>query len=299
VLEVVEEYKKWHPLTLRQIYYRMVGRLLIENNRGQYQYLSSVLKWMRIDDMLDWDVIHDPTHTTGPKRGWTSIESFISWEMSQFLRGYQKCLVQGQFKYVEVWVEKNAAFNIVEEVAYPYCVRTISGGGYTSITGITDFYQRASDAINRGQRPHILYFGDLDPSGKDQFKHIQTTLIEELEMDYIDFTWVGLTPHHVQEYDLPIAPDAVKLSDPRYYDYVGIYGEVAVELEALPPEELQILVSNALEEVLDVECMDVARSVEAYEKQDIERFRKDVHGELIRMAGEWHDERRRFFYPDE
>jgi hypothetical protein len=32
-----------HPTTVRQVYYRLVSRQVIENNRGQYQAVSNAL----------------------------------------------------------------------------------------------------------------------------------------------------------------------------------------------------------------------------------------------------------------
>jgi len=52
VLKVVNELEDYLPLTLRQIYYRLVAAGKIENNRSQYNMLSKLAKWMRIEGRL-------------------------------------------------------------------------------------------------------------------------------------------------------------------------------------------------------------------------------------------------------
>ncbi len=42
VYEVLNEFEDYKPLTLRQIYYQLVGKGYIENTRSQYGMLSMV-----------------------------------------------------------------------------------------------------------------------------------------------------------------------------------------------------------------------------------------------------------------
>jgi DNA-binding transcriptional regulator YhcF (GntR family) len=45
LLEVAREVlAEYHPMTVRQVYYQLVSRQVIENNRGQYQAVSSALE---------------------------------------------------------------------------------------------------------------------------------------------------------------------------------------------------------------------------------------------------------------
>ncbi len=61
ILEVTEELRSYFPLTLRQVYYRLVAAEVIKNNRSRYNDLSKVIKQMRLDKMLPWNVIEDRT----------------------------------------------------------------------------------------------------------------------------------------------------------------------------------------------------------------------------------------------
>ena len=47
----------YHPMTVRQVYYRLVSRQIIDNNRSQYQAVSNILvdagKWRWMIGELD------------------------------------------------------------------------------------------------------------------------------------------------------------------------------------------------------------------------------------------------------
>jgi len=49
VNDVLDSMHKYWPLTLRQVYYQLVSAGHIENNRQEYQKLSSVLVKARVD----------------------------------------------------------------------------------------------------------------------------------------------------------------------------------------------------------------------------------------------------------
>jgi hypothetical protein len=48
-MKVVKELKEYWPLTLRQIYYRLVAAGHLENTRSKYNDLSNLIKHMRLD----------------------------------------------------------------------------------------------------------------------------------------------------------------------------------------------------------------------------------------------------------
>ena len=80
--------------------------------------------------------MEDRVRRVSTKRGEEDADTFIKKEMGLFLNGYSRCLVQGQENYVEVWVEKDALSRILEDVAYPYCIRTVTCRGYQSMEKI-------------------------------------------------------------------------------------------------------------------------------------------------------------------
>ena len=125
VLSVADEMRNYWPLTLRQIYYQLIAKGFIENNRSQYTMLSTLVKLMRIDEMLPWEALEDRTRKITDKRGFTNVDSFVNQELDYFLEGYTRCLIQGQARHIEVWAEKEALLRIFEKTVYPYCIRAV------------------------------------------------------------------------------------------------------------------------------------------------------------------------------
>jgi hypothetical protein len=54
--EILEAY---HPMTVRQVYYQLVSRQVIENNRSRYQAVSNALVDARLEEIIPWDWIED------------------------------------------------------------------------------------------------------------------------------------------------------------------------------------------------------------------------------------------------
>ena len=267
VLAVADEMRNYWPLTLRQIYYQLIAKGFIENNRSQYTMLSTLVKWMRIDEMLPWEALEDRTRKITDKRGFTNVDSFVNQELDYFLEGYTRCLIQGQSSHIEVWAEKEALLRIFEKTVNPYCIRVVICKGYDSVTFIEQFYRRAETAIMKGQQPIVLYFGDLDPSGVQMFEATIETLENEMGLWGVEYKRVALNPEHIKQYNLISNPNAAKTSDPRYHNYVGRFGNIAVELDALHPEELQKMIRNSIEAEVD---MDLFENQKEQEENDIE-----------------------------
>jgi len=56
IRDILEELGDYKPLTLRQIYYQLVGKGYIENKVSQYTMLSNLLKWARIDGQANMNI---------------------------------------------------------------------------------------------------------------------------------------------------------------------------------------------------------------------------------------------------
>ncbi len=280
ILDVVEELSEYWPLTLRQIYYRLVAAGHIANTRSKYNDLSKIIKHMRIDDVLPWNVLTDRVRRVSDKRGFEDHQDFMTQEVEHFLEGYARCYVQGQENYLELWCEKDALSQVFERVAWPYCIRAVTCRGYQSITFLDDFRQRAVQALSKGQQPIILYFGDLDPSGVQMLEATAQTLEDEMDLEGVKYERVALNPAHVEGFNLPHNPDAVKLTDTRYSTYVERFGHVAVELDALHPGTLQEMAIKAIVSHLDMEHFRQQREIEQIERRKLAAIKEKVMAEI-------------------
>jgi len=277
VKTVTNELHSYWPLTLRQIYYQLVSKGHIKNTRSQYNMLSKLIKWMRIDEMLSWNALEDRSRTITNKRGFDNLSEFINQETFNFLCGYTRCLIQNQSKHIEVWTEKDALLRIFKEVVYPYCIRAVVCRGYSSVTFIADFYKRADKAIMQGKQPIVLYFGDLDPSGVQMLEATVETLEDELDLYGVEFKRIGLNPEHIKQYNLPTDPTAAKTTDPRYKKYVERYGKVAVELDALHPANLKDMIRQSIESEIDMDLFDEQQDREGEDEDKLDEIRDKVH----------------------
>jgi len=280
VIHVVNELRDFWPLTLRQIYYRLVAAGYLENTRSKYNDLSALIKHMRLDEWLPWEVLGDRVRRVSAKRGWEDHMEFFEAHVESFLEGYERCYVQNQKCYVEIWTEKDALSQVFEKVAYPYCIRAVTCRGYQSITFLDSFRRRARAAMERGQKPVILYFGDLDPSGWQMLEAIKQTLEDDMGLWGVEYQRVALTPEQIMSYGLPHDPQAVKITDRRYRNYVERFGDLAVELDALHPQVLRELAVEAIESQLDMDLFLEQIEVEQVERERLAFMKQKILTEL-------------------
>ena len=274
VISVTEALSPYWPLTLRQIYYQLVAAGHLENHKNRYKALSGICSDMRKDGLLSWAVMEDRTRRLSGKRGWTDVAEFIAYDLSRMFQGYDRCLVQQQTNYVELWVEKDALSRIFEDAAWPYCVNVVTCKGQVSTTFLKSYADRAASALKRGQHSVVCYGGDLDPSGWKIPLAAQATLKNDFGIE-VEFDRFVLNLEQVEQYKLPRDPDALKWSDGNARKFVDIYGEIAVELDALAPAILEAKIVQALERHLDTDSMEAERGVEWQERQKLKALRRD------------------------
>ncbi len=108
LVKAVYDLRQYWPLTVRQAYYQMVARLVVENNHAQYRRISRVLTEMRKEDMVPWRAFEDRTRRTTAKRGWSNVQEWLHAQFDQFAQPawYGRCYVQEQDVYVESQLQK-------------------------------------------------------------------------------------------------------------------------------------------------------------------------------------------------
>jgi hypothetical protein len=275
VLDILEELKDYKPLTLRQVYYQLVGKGYIENNLSQYGMLSNLLKYARIEGRIAWEDIEDRVRTYHDLTGWETSEDYIKASLKQFLNNYQRDLLQSQDVYLEIWIEKDALSSIFTRVARPYTIPVVVCRGFSSVSFLNDYKTRLT--YYPGRSPILLYFGDFDPSGVEMLKAMVTTLEDELKVTGIAFKRVALLKEDIVKYRLPHSPEALKHTDTRAERYVAEYGELAVELDALSPMDLEAKIREAIEQELDMELYDEEVGNESQELDKLSTIKAQVN----------------------
>jgi len=273
VIKVLEELKEYKPLTLRQIYYQLVGKGYIPNNKSQYGMLSNLLKWARIKEFIAWDDIEDRVRVFEDLTGWDCKESFIQVETKFYLTTYSRNLLSTQDVYLECWIEKDALRSIFTKIAGQYSVPVVVCRGFSSASFLNDFKER----VNLDRRYTVmLYFGDFDPSGMEMLSAMKTTLEDEMGVNGVEFKRISLLEDDIIKYKLPHNPDAIKKSDTRTEKHLLAYGDVAVELDALPPAILEEKIRGAIEAEIDMATYSEEKSKEVDDLNDISTLKSRI-----------------------
>jgi len=272
LIELTESLVDYWPVTVRQVYYRAVAALYVENNHSRYRAVSKILTKLRRNDVIPWHAIEDRTRRTIDKQGVSTFDEFFNNECKQFLNPnyYHLCRVSGQPKYIELATEKDALSAIIESAVRWHCVRLNVVRGQVSATMVNQMAERFEKGYMNGQEPVLIYFGDLDPSGIQ----IPRALIKNMRREHgIDVRLVraGLNPDQIEKYKLPISMDGAKPSDPNIAMWRREFpGVPPTELDALHPEDLKRLAVDSLEAELD---MDLFNSRENQERVEIEKLK--------------------------
>jgi hypothetical protein len=186
---------------------------------------------------------------------WDGLEDFAK----AVHRAYRRNVWESQRQYLEVWLEKDALSGIFEEVLEEYGVTLNVGRGYDG----WDSIHNAAGRFLGLERATILYFGDFDPSGEDMVRSLRERLGElEAKPEIIK---CALTLEDVRRYNLP--PDFTKTTDSRRTAFVARYGDLSVELDALPLEVLRERVVIEVEARMDLDALAEVREVEERDRE--------------------------------
>jgi hypothetical protein len=252
------------PVTLRQLFYQLVARLLIANVQASYKRLSELTAAARragdFPDLVDNKRrIHEYLTFNNPADA-----------IGDAVDTYRRDRTQGQECAVYLGVEKDTMVAQLEDwFGLPYGVPILALGGYAS----QSYCDRIARHVSYDGRPAVLlYAGDFDPSGMDIPRDFaeRTDCFEEIRR-------VALNPDQIGEYNLPPMPG--KTTDSRAGGFVAEFGRlVQVELEALSPDVLQGLYGDALAEFWDMSTYEAVVTEERTERAAMREFARRWQG---------------------
>lgn len=266
IIVIIEEFiLQGYTLTLRQLYYQLVSRGLIENVTKEYARISHVLVKGRMEGVVDWDAIEDRIRVPSLPYWVAGIDDALNDAIKQ----YRLDRMQGQPTYIEIWVEKDALSGVLKKNTEHYHVRLVVNRGYSSCTAMHDAYERIKFQEQAGKSCHILYLGDHDPSGVDMVRDIQTRLREFGVNPEVHR--IALTQEQIKQYNPP--PNPAKLKDTRAKAYIKEFGNMSWEVDALHPTVLHDILQNAIEELVDKEQFQLIIEKEEQDRQLLSDFR--------------------------
>ncbi len=273
--EILEDYEaQGYKLTLRQLYYQLVSKDLIENTVRSYKRIGNIVNRGRLAGLIDWEMIEDRGRTPVTRNTWDSPAEILG----DTAEWYYRDRWADQKYYVEVWAEKDAVSNILEPVCRNWGVTFMANRGYSSQSAMYEAAQRLDAAWEAGKGIGVIYLGDHDPSGIDMSRDIRDRLGLFL-MDGDPFKGairLALDMDQINQYNPPENP--AKVTDSRFKGYVEKYGRSSYELDALEPKVLADLVDGAIGELVDGDKW-----------QEVVELEKE-HKQLIKDAATWIEE---------
>jgi len=279
VNEVLGQYT--FPLTVRQIYYRLVSDpyLLFTNTKQHYNSFDNILTRARERGEVDPKgdrIVDDTRHTWGGDTGWDSPEKFLIAYLDHFRnswKDYDKEMWVNQEHKLEVWVEKAALARVLDQVTSPVKVLLFPHRGNPSYIKVKEAVKRLQEfgaevsGKPLGKKVCILHLTDHDPTGLKMTQELKSRL-GRYGGSFIEVRRIGLTIEQVRQFNL--SPNFAKSADRNYPEYVEKYGEECWELDALPPEELQAIVKQEIESYIDDEAWE-QKEQEIEEEKEIAR----------------------------
>jgi hypothetical protein len=247
-------------MTVRQIFYQLVARQIVENTRDRYQAVSSALVKARKEGLIPWEWIEDRMRQPRHVAMWNGLPDFLD----VVRRSYRREVWTTQPQRIEVWLEKDALSGIFEDALNPYGVTLNVARGWDGWSSI----KAASDRLDDGDE--ILYYGDFDPSGEDMPRSLRDRLAELGSMPTV--TVIALEYADIARYTLP--SNFTKNTDTRRGAFVAKYGDVAVELDALPPDVLQARLVSEVEARMDLKALEQVRAAEQKDLRRLNSFIK-------------------------
>lgn len=230
------------PLTLRQLYYRLVAAGLIANTRSTYDQLSSQLVTARENGDMDDTRIVDRSRRI-EDFSFDSAESFIEACRTTLERQYVRRSWDSQPVHCEIWVEKDALSQVIAEAVYPFNTIVAPSRGYSSYSYLHEAADRISRYCGDSKSAVILYSGDHDPSGVDMSQDLQSGL--DKYCGGVKVKRIALTYDQVRHYNL--IPNPAKIADTRSKGYISQFGNQCWEIDAIEPDELVRLCRASIE----------------------------------------------------
>jgi len=272
--EILEQYADHWPLTLRQIFYRLVAAYDYEKTERAYKRLGEYLVRARRAGMVPWESMRDDGWVQGENEGWHDPAHFRR-TVFAMARSYVRDKQVRQPCRLVLLAEAAGMVPQLRKVADLFGVPVVSSSGFDSLT----VKRQIAVQVLEERRPTVfLHVGDWDPSGVCIFDVVQADVEAFVNAECGDswgaaplvrFVRVALTPEQVCHYNLPTAP-------PKPTDKRGEKMDATCQAEALPPDVLLEVVGEAIEVNTDL-----AQFEEDLEQEDVER------AELLDVLRKW------------
>lgn len=237
------------PISKRAAMYRLLSMGLLDSTKKFAKFEESINTQLArralTDEHFNDDCFCDNGRRTDLRGAWRNLSAFL-----QTIRGaYRRDFWQNQPSRVEVWLEKETASFLVQDVTQNLGVPLQISAGHYSRT----FLHEIARTISSTNVPiQIFYIGDFDPGGIDIEETAQRArkhankgsegLADFLENEFgwergrfeDQITWTRIGVTEAEYRSIPVnARVALKKGDTKTAAFEDRYGNYGVEVEAL------------------------------------------------------------------
>lgn len=286
-MEKIEEIKKLldviYPQSVRQIFYGLVVKGIVENKKTEYSNVSNWCTSARLKGFIPWDRIVDRTRKPQVLSMFANVDEFAInaayWYRSNWWKEQERRVV--------FWCEKDALAGVIWPVVREYGIPLYIGKGFDSWSAI----KSAAEDFGDGENVTIIYAGDLDTAGVI----INRSLINRLARleCYPTLERIALEPDQIDRWNLQpsyakrlvskeeieegaVLSQGAKAWDTRVDKFVAEYGDIAVELDAIPPLEFRKLIKEEVESKIDLAALNKAKKKDECMKKRIQAAIEDI-----------------------
>lgn len=260
--KILIEYREHLPLTIRQIYYRLVGKGIIGKTEKQYRSLCEMLGTARRAQRIPMCSIRDDGFSGGyaVRSGFWDVSEFWEEQMDN-ARFYKKDKQQNQDRIIVVLCEAGGMVPQLERVASPYSVTVKSSGGFDSITVKHQIGQQWGKRCTAT----ILHIGDYDPSGECMFDALKEdcTAFAEYYGNSLEFVRIAATEQQIKDYKLETTPP----KEGSHQDKKRM--TETVQAESLDPATLAKILRHEIESRIDLDIFRLDGKAEIEEREMI------------------------------
>lgn len=261
---VLDEYREYLPLTIRQVFYRLVGNHEYAKTEQAYSNLCEVFNRARRAGLISFDAIRDDGGSRFDPPAWGGVASFKD-TVAQTAKAYRLDRQSGQGRRLWVMCEAAGMAPMLADAADPYGVCVLSSGGFDSLTAKRNL---AKELNADGGPVEILHLGDFDPSGVHMFSALQEDVGAMVDADggpAPTFTRLAVTPAQIAAMALPSAPP--KKTDKRAFE-----ADYTVQCEAIPPDRLTGILRDAIEERRCAQATDYVLTQERQDREELSEW---------------------------
>jgi hypothetical protein len=249
---------RFGKISVRGAYYQLLAAGVVpKDEKIGYRPVQRQVLELRRAELLPWSFVSDGSRWRRRPTTYNSTKDALL----EIARTYRRNLWLSQGVRIEIWLEKDALASLIAPKAYEWGVDLMVSRGQSSDTFCVEAAQEAKIAWEQGRLQTVVYaLYDADRSGRNAAAAIRRKLDRYSDGAPIAFSLLAVTDEQIEQWELPTRP--AKEDE----------NEVAVELDAIPPDLLIGLVDDAIQAHVDEEAWAKEEAVEESERRILEEI---------------------------